>query len=304
MKRILYSIGVICLMTITSCQTTVSDYKTEIEDAVRFYLSSVELMAHHILEEGDEALFDELLADFSSTSEETDFKSLIKKKKNEGNLFAHEMLGYYEDLSIILSEPICEDTNTEIEKAWSFKEVNSQVNFLFTIKLKENIWNIVPKSEEDIERYMWRIILTGNDKRTHPEIDELQQIKETIKTRIRYQYNEHCQYNDNEIMSEEFYSVFNRAQLLDDSEIGWPDWDIWRCTNGLYAELHSINVEIISNTDAIAHIELFYPETGDQYCKVDMPMVYENGDWYVDDIIDITNSYSIKDIAQSIVEER
>ena len=82
MKRILYSIGVICLMTITSCQTTVSDYKTEIEDAVRFYLSSVELMAHHILEEGDEALFDELLADFSSTSEETDFKSLINLSKN------------------------------------------------------------------------------------------------------------------------------------------------------------------------------------------------------------------------------
>lgn len=125
-----------------------------------------------------------------------------------------------------------------------------------------------------------------------------------IEDRIRNQYNEHCQYNDNEIMSEEFYSVFNRAQLLDDSEVGWPDWNIWRCTNGLYAELHSINVEIISNTDAIAHIELFYPETGDQYCKVDMPMVYENGDWYVDDIIDITNSYSIKDIAQSIVEER
>ena len=298
MKRILYSIGVICLMTITSCQTTVSDYKTEIEDAVRFYLSSVELMAHHILEEGDEALFDELLADFSSTSEETDFKSLIKKKKNEGNLFAHEMLGYYEDLSIILSEPKCEDTNTEIEKAWSFKEVNSQVNFLFTIKLKENIWNIVPKSEEDIERYMWRIILTGNDNKTQEEGDELQQIKEAIKTRIRNQYNN--PYNNNEIMSSDFYSIFSKAQQLDDSEVGWPDWNIWDWSNGPYAEIFSVNVEIITKSNAIAHVILFYPENG-EYRDIDFPMVYEKGHWYVDDIQEVYEKYSLKEESKRIL---
>ena len=297
MKRILYSIGVICLMAMTSCQVTISDYKTEIDDAVRFYLSATELMVHHILEEGDEALFDELLAEFSLTNEDIDFKSLIKKKKKEGNLFAQEMLGYYENLSINLSEPICEETNSEIEKVWSFKEVNSQVNFLFTIKVKENMWNIVPKSEEDIEKYMLRI-LTGYDNKTQEEGDELQQIKEAIKTRIRNQYNN--PYNNNEIMSSDFYSIFSKAQQLDDSEVGWPDWNIWDWSNGPYAEIFSVNVEIITKSNAIAHVILFYPENG-EYRDIDFPMVYEKGNWYVDDIQEVYEKYSLKEESKRIL---
>lgn len=297
MKRILYSIGVICLMAMTSCQVTISDYKTEIDDAVRFYLSATELMAHHILEEGDEALFDELLAEFSLTNEEIDFKSLIKKKKKEGNLFAQEMLGYYENLSINLSEPICEETNSEIEKVWSFKEVNSQVNFLFTIKVKENMWNIVPKSEEDIEKYMLRI-LTGYDNKRQEEVDELQQIKEAIKTRIINQYNN--RYNNNEIMSSDFYSIFSKAQQLDDSEVGWPDWNIWDLSNGPYAEIFSVNVEIITKSNAIAHVILFYPENG-EFRDIDFPMVYEKGNWYVDDIQEVYEKYSLKELSKRIL---
>ena len=168
---------------------------------------------------------------------------------------------------------------------------------MFTIKVKDNMWNIVPKSEEDIEKYMLRI-LTGYDNKTQEEGDELQQIKEAIKTRIRNQYN--SRYNNNEIMSSDFYSIFSKAQQLDDSEVGWPDWNIWDWSNGLYAEIFSVNVEIITKSNAIAHVILFYPENG-EYRDINFPMVYEKGNWYVDDIQEVYEKYSLKEVAKRIL---
>ena len=294
MKRILYSIGVICLMAMTSCQVTISDYKTEIDDAVRFYLSATELMARHVMDDSDDVLIDELFAEFPSTSEKSGFKSLLIKKKEEGNLFAQEMLGYYEGLSINISEPVSEETESKEEKVLSIQEINSQVNFRFRLNVKEDTWNVVPKSEEDIDMYMWRILLT----KKQSEGDEFQQIKEAIKTRIRNQYNN--PYNNNEIMSSDFYSIFSKAQEKDESEIGWPDWNIWDWSNGPYAEIFSVNVEIITKSNAIAHVILFYPENG-KYLDIDFPMVYENGDWYVDDIQEVEEKYSLKEESKRIL---
>lgn len=303
MKKILYAIGAIYLMAMTSCQTTISDYKTEIDDAVRFYLASVELMARHIMEDSDDALIDELFAEFPSISEKSGFKSLLIKKKEEGNLYAQEMLGYYESLSINLSEPLSEETDSEAEKVWNFLETNSQVNFRFMLNVKEDTWNIVPKSEEDINMYMWRILLT----KKQSEDDELQQIKKVIKTRIENQYSRN-RYNNKEIMSSDFYSIFSKAEEKSISDIdctdcdiiGWPDWNIWDCSQCCFAEIFSINVEVISKTNSIAHVILSYPENG-EYLDIDFPMVFENGDWYVDDIQEVERKYSLKESAQEIV---
>lgn len=294
MKKILYAISAICLMTMTSCQTTISDCKTEIDDAVRFYLASVELMARHVMDDSDDVLIDELFAEFPSTNDKSGFKSLLIKKKEEGNLFAQEMLGYYEGLSINISEPVSEETESKEEKVWSIQEINSQVNFRFRLNVKEDTWNVVPKSEEDIDMYMWRILLT----KKQSEDDELQQIKKAIKTRIKNQYSN--RYNNKEIMSGDFYSVFSKAQEKDESEVGWPDWNIWDCSQCCYAEIFSINVEVISKTNSIAHVILFYPENG-KYLDIDFPMVYENGDWYVDDIQEVEEKYSLKESAQKII---
>lgn len=310
MKKFIITIVTTCLLAMTSCETTISDYNTEIEDAVRTFLASTELRANYMLEDDAEEFVDDLYREFETSDDDTDFKSLLEKKANKGNRYADEMLKYYERLSIDLTKPVLKDSDMESKKKWSFQEKNSKISFEFTLHnyMWETMWEITPIDEEDIEKYMLRI-LTGYDNKTQEEDDELQQIEEAIKTRIRNQYNN--RYNDNEIMSGDFYSVFSKAQekyisdidCTDCDIIGWPDWDIWECTNGPYAEIFSVDVEIITKSNAIAHVKLIYPENG-EYRDIDFPMVYEKGNWYVDDIINITNSYSIKDMAQSIVDKR
>ena len=103
-------------------------------------------------------------------------------------------------------------------------------------------------------------------------------------------------------MSDAFYTLFTAAQQADDSEIGWPDWDYWNCTNGPDANLSSVDVEIKSTNTAVAHVVLSYPEAG-SFKKVDMPMVYENGNWFVDDIISYNGNekFSLRDSAEYIL---
>ena len=63
-----------------------------------------------------------------------------------------------------------------------------------------------------------------------------------------------------------------------------------------------MDVEIKSTNTAVAHVVLSYPETG-SFTKVDMPMVYENGNWFVDDIISYENNgkLSLRKSAEAVI---
>jgi hypothetical protein len=63
-----------------------------------------------------------------------------------------------------------------------------------------------------------------------------------------------------------------------------------------------VDVEIKSTNTAVAHVVLSYPEAG-SFKKVDMPMVYENGNWFVDDIISYNGNekFSLRESAEYIL---
>jgi len=119
-----------------------------------------------------------------------------------------------------------------------------------------------------------------------------------IIDRIELVYDK--QLTDKEIMSAQFYSVFHRAQEQSHDETGWPDWDYWRCTQGDDPEMSITDVEIYEGNRAMVKIDLTFEYV---ITQVELPMVYENDNWFVDDIISYEDgdTYSLKEAAKSLI---
>lgn len=304
-----------------SCSISPENYQVEINDAVKFYLAACELFVQYPDDTQADKFYDEMLEEYGTCSETESFKFLLQQKVAEDNKYAKKMYVAYENNPILLSG----FTPTE-ENIWQFEELNSAVHFTFTVTSTSegDRWDISP-NEKDIERYLWKKLIgedglaelmsLGMDIESLAEasINELEveelgrgdicedvDVAECISNRIKDRYN--GLYSDDEIMSNAFYSLFLEAQQTDESEIGWPDWNYWNCTNGLDANLSSVDVEIKSTNTAVAHVVLSYPETG-SFTKVDMPMVYENGNWFVDDIISYENNrkLSLRKSAEAVI---
>lgn len=177
---------------------------------------------------------------------------------------------------------------------WTAKEENSDVKVTFkNNKLLE--WEL-ELDEESLTVFIENIVASIVGETSVYDEDE---IEDAISKRIEAQYEDRMP--DDKIMSKTFYSIFKKAQDADDSELGWPDWDYWEWTQGAYAAISSIDVDVISPKNATAHVVLSYPEIKDGHItKLDMPMVYEDNNWYVDDIIhyeDDGSKYSLKNAA-------
>lgn len=293
----------------------INNYKTFVDDAVRYTLASANpkyIYMDSNLELQSKA--DRKIDDIASTYDvdQPSYKLALEKVSKEGNSFekkyAAGLLKIYNDLNISLT-PF--QKNEEKEYQWHFQEKNSRVHFTVSVGVLSycdaDIW--------DLERYT-DYLETGvfksaprssNDEATKEldikdiskDMDENPVVK-LIRSRISAQYD--GVYTDKQIMSNAFYSLFLEAQQTDESEIGWPDWNYWNCTNGLDANLSSVDVEIKSTNTAVAHVVLSYPETG-SFTKVDMSMVYENGNWFVDDIISYENNrkWSLRKSAESVI---
>jgi len=117
-----------------------------------------------------------------------------------------------------------------------------------------------------------------------------------IRNRVEQVYNGELE--DEDIMSIKFYYTFLQAQTQCEDETGWPDWDYWRCTQGGEPKVSITNVEILDDSRAKVSIDLIF---SDSVTKVELPMVYENDDWFVDDIISHEDgkTYSLKKAAKS-----
>ena len=292
-------------LILVSCASTPEDYQVQINDAVKFYLASSDFLIEYNQDDKAEEFYDAIIDEFNATENEDEgFKRLLNEKVAEGNKYAKKVYFGYDKANILLSPYKLVEENV-----WEFEELGSEIHFTFSItstSSKEE-WTIEPNLK-DIEKYMWKKYLgeealqelrdLGMDvdsvfEATMNEAGEDEELgrgdicediddAEYISSRIRNRYKGLC--SDEEIMSDSFYALFTAAQQADDSEIGWPDWNYWNCTNGLDANLSSVDVEIKSTNTAVAHVVLSYPEAG-SFKKVDMPMVYENGNWFVDDII-------------------
>lgn len=208
------------------------------------------------------------------------------------NAGAAELLQVYNSLEVKFSEWTKQE-DIEGFSVWTANEENTGIKVIF----KNNSameWDL-ELDEETFVAYMEKVATHMGAKNA---IDE-DEIEDAISKRIEAQYEDRMP--DDKIMSKTFYSIFKKAQDADDSELGWPDWDYWEWTQGAYAAISSIEVDVISEQNATAHIVLSYPERADEHVtKLDMPMVFENNNWYVDDIIhyeDDGSKYSLKKAA-------
>ena len=310
-------------LILVSCASTPEDYQVQINDAVKFYLASSDFLIEYNQDDKAEEFYDAIIDEFNATENEDEgFKRLLNEKVAEGNKYAKKVYFGYDKANILLSPYKLVEENV-----WEFEELGSEIHFTFSItstSSKEE-WTIEPNLK-DIEKSMWKKYLgeealqelrdLGMDvdsvfEATMNEAGEDEELgrgdicediddAECISIQIRNRYK--GLYSDKEIMSDAFYTLFTAAQQADDSEIGWPDWDYWNCTNGLDANLSSVDVEIKSTNSAVAHVVLSYPEAG-SFTKVDMPMVYENGNWFVDDIISYKGNekFSLRESAEYIL---
>lgn len=296
MKKILYAISAVCLMFMTSCSSVMSEYEEGIEDFVRFRLAILELLAHYPSDYESYDLLNELITEKQSGQT---YKSLLKEKKEKGNWSAKKMLIYYNSLSISLSKPIYDESNTKDLIRCDFTEENSGIPFYFIIDNVNNMYTIaIDASDYEEERYQERII--NEYKEMKSQKTDPKYAKKYIEYRIRHQYAGY--YTDKKIMSQEFYHILNKAFDLNDkvNEIGDTDYillgyDYWMFSQDGDRDVASIDVELESSTSAVAFVSLAWEYDETNIVKVKFPMIYENGDWFVDDIYEIEDRSSLKE---------
>lgn len=278
-------------------------WAVEIEDSYRMQLS---LMYTHGLDDAD--LVDDFIERLDNKAHlvynkkvKRGYKMALEQMAMEEKI-AEDILKIYDTWEVRFSKWTKQPDEGDFS-VWQAIEENTGIKVIF----KNNSaldWHL-DVDPETLIQYLINVDIKTEDNASTPKtkvdvnIDDNTAI-ELICSRICDQYN--GRYTDDKIMSKAFYSIFHKAQLADDSEVGWPDWDYWECTQGAYAKLSSVDVDVISETKATAHILLFYPENG-EYTEVEMPMVYENNNWYVDDIISYEkddNKYSLREVAKMI----
>ena len=291
----------------------VKNYTTFIDDGVRYTLASAHPDYAYIGANAElESKADRKIEEFSSAydADQPSYKLALEKLSKEGNSFernyAADLLKKYNGLKIELT-PFEKDKEKDYK--YRFMEKNSRVHFTVSVGIlclcDADTWDL-GRYTEYLETGVFKEAPASSYEEQEEELGrgdycedvDVDPAVELIHARICDQYD--GWYTDDKIMSKAFYSVFHKAQLADDSEVGWPDWDYWRCTQGAEAKLSSIEVELKSAATAVAHVILSYPEMG-SIKKVDLPMVYENGNWFVDDIISYgeDGKYSLKKAASS-----
>lgn len=265
------------------------DYLFYDKDAVDELAKNLDELAENIY---DAHLLDEDVAKYK----------LALEQMASNNAGAAELLQSYNSIDVKFSE-WTKQADQKGFSVWTANEENTGIKVIF----KNNVameWD-VELDEETLVTFMEKVAERYQTQQQSEEwgrgseVDEdidVDPVIELIHARICDQYA--GRYKDDKIMSRAFYSVFRKAQQAEESEVGWPDWDYWRCTQGAEAKLSSVEIEKDTETSAIAHVVLFYPES-DEYKSVDMPMVYENDNWFVDDIIcyERNTRFSLKETA-------
>lgn len=339
---ILAILGVVGLFLMYKCTKSVSEGVNEMHNPKNYAISIKDFVRYTLAEAHPEfanyGYYDsELkiktnskirqLADKEDDPEKASYKIALETLSKNGTDFekryAGNLLKTYNALKIDLTPYKVDE---EYDFKWHFTEKNSRVRFTVSLGLL----SYYDADSWDLDRYT-EYLETGvfeaapdvsyikpedDDSYIEPEDEDLGRgdlcedidadpVRELIHARICDQYN--GWYTNDKIMSKAFYSVFQKAQQVDDSEVGWPDWDYWYKYYGdVKAQLSSVMVDKETESSAIAHIALYYPERHNNECIfIDLPMVYENGNWFVDDIIcyEDNTRHSLKETANKKINQ-
>ena len=172
------------LLSLVSCVSIPDDYQTEIDDAITFYVSAADFLAHHKNTEASKIFIEEIIVEQGHSishfqkqnsniqesitnalngnlyTQKESFKQLLEEKAQANNSFAKEILSIYETKEISLSE-----FSTLSDKPGSligeFTETRSSIRFKFVWKdtSLNAIWLIEP-NKGDFKSYLSKISKT------------------------------------------------------------------------------------------------------------------------------------------------
>lgn len=134
MKLKTYLLPLLVLAIFSACKPSIKRYSAEMEDSVRFQLAICSSVPK--IENWADIL--QWISNLSEMSDkmQMDGKSyrdaLVELSANEK--FYNEVLERYDSIEVILSEPV----ELEPGRVWTFYEINSNINFIFTLIPTQN----------------------------------------------------------------------------------------------------------------------------------------------------------------------
>ncbi len=297
-------------LILVSCASTPEDYQVQINDAVKFYLASSDLLIEYNQDDKAEEFYDAIIDEFNATENEDEgFKRLLNEKVAEGNKYAKKVYFGYDKANILLSPYKLVEENV-----WEFEELGSEIHFTFSItstSSKEE-WTIEPNLK-DIEKYMWKKYL-GEEalqelRDSGMNLDSL--FEATMKeSEIEAQIEEvvHGAYggamDDKEVMTDDFYTELHKAFKYSSLD-SWARNGYWKFNDG---SLH--NYEIKEYDHSNPNYTLVYITFDDRKPNAsdDIVLYMKNvdGDWKISDICGVEwgqISYSVWDFATMTVAE-
>lgn len=298
-------------LILVSCASTPEDYQVQINDAVKFYLASSDLLIEYNQDDKAEEFYDAIIDEFNATENEDEgFKRLLNEKVAEGNKYAKKVYFGYDKANILLSPYKLVEENV-----WEFEELGSEIHFTFSItstSSKEE-WTIEPNLK-DIEKYMWKKALgevalqelrdLGMDldslfDATMKELEIEAQIEEVV----------HGAYggtmDDKEVMTDDFYTELHKAFKYSSLDDSWARNGYWKFKDG---SLHNYEIDEYDHSDP--NYTLVYITFDDRKPNASDDIVLYmknvNDEWRIDDICGVERgeiSYSVWDFATVTVAE-
>lgn len=151
MEKFLYSSNSV----VSECISP-NDYENQIEDAVKFYISFENVEddnadSEWILDELD-TVFDEIIdifnneiSDDSSNPYELAIINFRKNTKKSSYInYASSILEYYNTFSYIVISDFLQVKSSNKVKIWSFKELNTNIEFLFEYDVDADAYEVYP----------------------------------------------------------------------------------------------------------------------------------------------------------------
>ena len=307
MKKFLLA-GISCLLMM-SCTSSPEDYQVQINDAVKFYLASCDLLIQYEEDVKAEEFFDTMLEELVTTTEDEGFKQLLTQKVAENNKYAKKVYYGYENANILLSPYTLVGENI-----WEFEELGTEVHFTFSITTKGSteFWEIKP-NEKDIEKYVWKKALGEEGLQTildlGMDLDSLfdatmkeLEIEAQIEEVVHGAYG--CTMDDKEVMTDDFYTELHKAFKYSSLD-SWARNGYWKFKDG---SLHNYEIEEYDHSDP--NYTLVYITFDDRKPNASDDIVLYmknvNGAWKISDICGIEwgqISYSVWDFATMTVAE-
>lgn len=134
--------------------------------------------------------------------------------------------------------------------------------------------------------------------------------KEIVIDRVKYIFNEVYENGidgDLKFLTTEYMNLQKKEQeVTPEGEIGFIDYDHWiQAQDDDNPSMTVLSAEILSETKASVKIKIKPSSFSDEQSDVELVLIHERGDWYIDDFIGIGGSekQGLKDYILSSINE-